>query len=102
MQPHTINADEVWPDFRRVVMRAPEGYDPLGEIRPVEVQRGIIMVEDRPLEAFVTKITLDSGDLARLEAGEPIWLVQLSQMVPFDLGFADEFVDPDTQGPTDE
>ncbi len=71
-------------NHRRIVVGPPEGSDPTGDIRPVEMLMAL-SDESSANYLFRARFILDDGDLERLAAGEPFWLTLWSHVVPFDI-----------------
>lgn len=80
MRPTPIPDTEVWADHERIVMRAPEGHDPTGDIRDVEM----LQSEQNGMPTFSVRFVLEDGDIEKLQAGTPIWFTMWGHVVPFD------------------
>lgn len=66
-----IPDEAVWSGARRIVVGPPDG-DPTGAIRPVEA-----ILDESPsmgVPALSVRCALEPGDLARLAAGECVWV----------------------------
>lgn len=77
-------------DEARVIVGPPEGHDPTGDIRSLEMRVARGELDGVPVTVFEARIVLDPGDLAKLADGEPIWLSFYSGVMPFDIRVGDD------------
>lgn len=91
MRPTPIPTDEIWENCTRVVMSAPDGDLLNEEIEPCEALKGIVEMSGGPVPFHAMRLMLDPGDIEKLQAGEPLWLViMIPFLPPFSIAFLDQ------------
>jgi len=76
-----IPDDEVLPIGKRIVVGPPPGHDVTGDIRAAEAM--VWRTDDVEAPRYSFRVELEDDDLARLTAGEPVWLTFLGGVMPF-------------------
>lgn len=84
MRVTTIPDNEIWAGATRIVMGPPEGHDPTGEIRALEMLAEIVMGH----RAYSARCVLEDGDLETLAAGGVVWLTFYGGVAPFSITVA--------------
>lgn len=84
MRVTTVPDNEIWAGATRIVMGPPEGHDPTGEIRALEMLAEIVMGH----RAYSARCVLEEGDLETLQAGGVVWLTFYGGVAPFSITVA--------------
>lgn len=94
MRVSTIPDNEIWAGATRIVMGPPEGHDPTGDIRPLEMLTEIVIGH----HAYSARCVLEDGDLEILQAGGTVWLTFYGGVAPFSVTVAPAADVPRTAG----
>lgn len=86
MIPH----EEVHAGETLTIVGPPADHDPTGDIRSLEMRVRDGHIDGDLVKVYEARIVLDSGDLAKLADGEPIWLSFYSGVMPFDIRVGDD------------